>query len=200
MKVFVTGGLGQIGSHIIEMLLERGDQVIAIDNLATGRREHLSEHSNLKVVIDTIANKKLVDQLVSDFKPDAIVHTAASYKDPDDWYNDTLTNCVGGSNVVDAAKKFSVKRFVYFQTSLCYGLKPLQQPIRLDHPRLPGGSSYAITKTTNELYLELSGVNFVTIIDASSLFNQDFLLVSYLEYFTPFFLKKSIPSITKSKS
>ena len=162
MKVFVTGGLGQIGSHIIEMLLERGDHVVAIDNLATGRREHLTEHPNLKVVIDTIADKALVDKLVGDFKPDAIVHTAASYKDPDDWYNDTLTNCVGGSNVVDAAKKFNVKRFVYFQTSLCYGLKPLHQPIRLDHPRLPGGSSYAITKTTNELYLELSGVDFVT--------------------------------------
>ena len=127
-----------------------------------GRREHLSDQPNLRVVIDTIADKKLVDQLVSDFKPDAIVHTAASYKDPDDWYNDTLTNCVGGSNIVDAAKKFGVKRFVYFQTSLCYGLKPLHQPIRLDHPRLPGGSSYAITKTANELYLELSGIDFVT--------------------------------------
>jgi UDP-glucose 4-epimerase len=162
MNVFVTGGLGQIGSHIIEMLLERGDQVIAIDNLATGRREHLTDHPNLKVVIDTIANKDLVDQLVGDFKPDAIVHTAASYKDPDDWYNDTLTNCVGGSNIVDAAKKFGVKRFVYFQTALCYGLKPLQQPITLDHPRFPGSSSYSISKTTNEFYLELSGVDYVT--------------------------------------
>jgi nucleoside-diphosphate-sugar epimerase len=162
MKVFVTGGLGQIGSHIIEMLLERGDQVIAIDNLATGRREHLTEHPNLQVIIDTIADKALVDQLVGDFKPDAIVHTAASYKDPDDWYNDTLTNCVGGSNVVDAAKKFGVKRFIYFQTALCYGLKPLQQPITLDHPRFPGSSSYSISKTTNEFYLELSGVDYVT--------------------------------------
>lgn len=162
MKVFVTGGLGQIGSHIIEMLLERGDEVVAIDNLATGRREHLTDHPNLKVVIDTIANKDLVDQLVGDFKPDAIVHTAASYKDPDDWYNDTLTNCVGGSNIVDAAKKFGVKRFVYFQTALCYGLKPLQQPITLDHPRFPGSSSYSISKTTNEFYLELSGVDYVT--------------------------------------
>jgi len=162
MKVFVTGGLGQIGSHIIEMLLERGDQVMAIDNLATGRREHLSDHPDLKIVIDTIANKELVDQLVGDFKPDAIVHTAASYKDPDDWYNDTLTNCVGGSNIVDAAKKFGVKRFVYFQTALCYGLKPLQQPITLDHPRFPGSSSYSISKTTNEFYLELSGVDYVT--------------------------------------
>jgi nucleoside-diphosphate-sugar epimerase len=63
---------------------------------------------------------------------------------------------------VDAAKKFGVKRFVYFQTALCYGLKPMQQPIRLDHPRFPGSSSYAISKTANEYYIELSGVDFVT--------------------------------------
>ncbi|CAM8670387.1 WcaG Nucleoside-diphosphate-sugar epimerases [Comamonadaceae bacterium] len=162
MKVFVTGGLGQIGSHVVEMLLARGDDVIAIDNLATGRREHLEEHPRLRVVIDTIADKKLVDELVGEFRPDAIVHTAASYKDPDDWYNDALTNCVGGSNIVDAAKRFGVKRFVYFQTALCYGLRPQQQPIRLDHPRLPGSSSYAISKTANEFYLELSGVDYVT--------------------------------------
>lgn len=162
MKVLVTGGLGQIGSHVAEMLLERGDEVVVIDNLATGRREHLGKHANLRVVIDTIADKKVVDQLVGDFRPDAIVHTAASYKDPDDWYNDTLTNCVGGSNMVDAAKRFAVKRFVYFQTALCYGLRPQQQPILLDHPRLPGSSSYAISKTTNEFYLELSGIDYVT--------------------------------------
>jgi nucleoside-diphosphate-sugar epimerase len=150
MKVFVTGGLGQIGSHIIEMLLSRGDTVVTMDNLATGRTEHLSEHPNLTILIDSIANKELVDKVIGELKPDAIVHTAASYKDPDDWYNDTLTNCVGGSNVIDAAKKFGVKRFVYFQTALCYGLRPLQQPIQLDHPRFPGTSSYAISKTTNE--------------------------------------------------
>jgi len=162
MKVLVTGGLGQIGSHVVEMLLERGNEVVAIDNLATGRREHLADHPKLRVVIDTIADKKLVDQLVGDFLPDAVVHTAASYKDPDDWYSDTLTNCVGGSNIVDASRKFGVKRFVYFQTALCYGLRPMQQPIRLDHPRHPGSSSYAISKTTNEFYLELSGLDYVT--------------------------------------
>ena len=162
MKVLVTGGLGQIGSHVAEMLLERGDEVLAIDNLATGRKEHLADHPKLRVVIDTIADKGVVDGLFEDFKPDAVVHTAASYKDPDDWYNDTLTNCVGGANIVDAAKTFGTRRFVYFQTALCYGLRPQQQPIRLDHPRLPGSSSYSITKTTNEYYLELSGIDYVT--------------------------------------
>lgn len=161
-KIIVTGGLGQIGSHVAEMLLERGNQVVAVDNLATGRREHLKNHPNLKIIIETISNNEFVDKLVEDFKPDAIVHTAASYKNPDDWYNDTLTNCVGGANIVNAAKKHAVKRFIYFQTALCYGLKPTQQPITLDHPRIPDSSSYSITKTTNEFFLELSGVNYVT--------------------------------------
>lgn len=162
MKVFVTGGYGQIGSHIIELLLARGDEVLAIDNLATGLKEHLEPHPKLTSVFDTIADKKLVDSLVGDFKPEVVVHTAASYKDPNDWYNDALTNVVGGSNVVNAAKANGARRLIYFQTSLCYGLKPLQQPIRLDHPKFPGGSSYAITKTANEDFIALSGIDYVT--------------------------------------
>lgn len=162
MKVLITGGLGQIGSHIAEMLLERGDEVVVIDNLATGRIEHLGEHKNLTVHIESIANKDFIFDLMADFKPHAVVHAACSYKDPTDWYNDTLTNCVGGAILVDAAKHNDVKRFVYFQTALCYGLKPEEQPITLNHPRKPEGSSYAISKTSNELYLELSGLDFVT--------------------------------------
>lgn len=162
MKVFVTGGLGQVGSHVTEMLLARGDEVLVIDNLATGRREHLKAHPKLKIEIDTIADKQLVEKLVSGFKPDVLVHTAASYKDPEDWYNDALTNVVGGANLVQAAKAHGVRRFIYFQTALCYGVKPLQQPIRLDHPKFPANSSYAISKTAAEDYLEISGIDFVT--------------------------------------
>lgn len=162
MKTIITGGCGQIGSHVAEMMLERGDEVLVIDNLATGRREHLAEHPKLQVVIDTIANKELVESLVANFRPDVIIHAAASYKDPNDWYNDTLTNCVGGANIVMAAKSYGVRRFIYFQTALCYGVKPLQQPIRLDHPKFPANSSYAITKTANEEFIEISGINFVT--------------------------------------
>jgi len=94
MKVFITGGLGQIGSHIAEMLLERGDQVLVVDNLVTGRSEHLAPHPNLRVVIESIANREAMQDLMGDFCADTVVHTAASYKDPHDWHNDTLTNCV----------------------------------------------------------------------------------------------------------
>lgn len=162
MKAFITGGLGQVGSHVAEMLLARGDEVLVIDNLATGRREHLAAHPKLKIEIDTIADKQAVEKLVASFKPDVIVHTAASYKDPEDWYNDALTNVVGGANLVQAAKAHGVRRFIYFQTALCYGVKPLQQPIRLDHPKFPANSSYAISKTAAEDYLEISGIDFVT--------------------------------------
>jgi UDP-glucose 4-epimerase len=162
MKILITGGLGQIGSHIAELLLERGDEVAVIDNLETGRKEHLPDQERLTIHIETISNRDKVFEIVESFSPDVIIHTAASYKSPDDWYNDTLTNCVGGANIIEAAKHYNTGRFIYFQTALCYGQKPQEQPITLNHPRVPSGSSYAITKTTNEQFLELSGIEYVT--------------------------------------
>lgn len=162
MKALITGGCGQVGSHVAELLLARGDSVVSIDNFTTGRPEHLPPQDRLTLVEGTISDKDLVDRWVGDFKPDVIVHAAASYKDPNDWYNDTLTNCVGGANVITAAKTNNVGRFIYFQTSLCYGVKPLEQPITLNHPLHPGNSSYAVTKTTTEYYLSLSGIDYVT--------------------------------------
>src|SRR5947199_3516986 len=146
MKVLISGGCGQVGSHVTELLLARGDEVLAIDNLATGRREHLSETPGRRLVEGSIADRGLVNQLYAEFRPDVVVHTAASYKDPDDWYNDSLTNVVGGVNLIHAAKHAGVERFIYFQTALCYGVKPLQQPICLDHPKNPANSSYAISQ------------------------------------------------------
>ena len=162
MKILITGGLGQIGSLVAELLLSRGDQVCVVDNLATGRKEHLKDHQNLEVFIETISDKDKLEDIFSSFKPDVVVHAAASYKDPDDWYSDSLTNCVGGSNIASLSKKFSVQRIIYYQTALCYGLKPRENPITLTHPRDPSGSSYAISKTANEIYIEDSGVDYVT--------------------------------------
>ena len=162
MKVFVTGGAGQVGSTVIDMLLARGDTVVAIDNFATGRRDNLKAHDRLTLVEDTIADAKVVDGLFSDFKPEVVVHTAASYKDPEDWGTDALVNAVGTANIAKAAKTHGVSRLVYFQTALCYGTKPLQQPIQLDHPINPVNSSYAISKTAGEHYVQFSGVDWVT--------------------------------------
>jgi len=89
------------------------------------------------------------------------VHAAASYKDPDDWAEDVRTNSLGTANIVKSALATGAKRLIYFQTALCYGTTPLEQPITLDHPIRPD-SSYAISKTAGEQYIELGGLDFVS--------------------------------------
>jgi len=162
MKVFITGGAGFIGSHLADKLLERNDEVLVIDNYATGRRDNLQPQANLRVVEGTIADSDLVNRLYDEFKPDVVVHAAAAYRDPEDWPEDARTNVLGSANIVKAAQRTGVKRLIYFQTALGYGLKPMEQPITLNHPLKPEGSSYAISKTAGEQYVELGGLDFLS--------------------------------------
>jgi UDP-glucose 4-epimerase len=144
------------------MLLRRGDSVLSIDNFATGRRDNLQPADRLVQIEGTIADGALVDRLFGDFKPDVVIHTAASYKDPEDWETDALVNAVGTANVAKSSRAHKVARLIYFQTALCYGTRPIQQPIQLDHPINPVNSSYAISKTAGENYVQFSGVDWVT--------------------------------------
>lgn len=162
MKAFVTGGSGLVGSTVIDMLLERGDQIVAIDNFATGRRDNLPEHPALRLIEGSIVDAGLVNDLIGGFRPDVVIHTAASYKNPDDWHSDALTNCVGSANIARACRDHKVDRLIYFQTALCYGTRPREQPITLGHPIDPVNSSYAISKTAGEHYIQYSGVDWVT--------------------------------------
>lgn len=162
MKVLITGGAGFIGSHLADRLLARGDEIMVIDNYATGRRDNLTPQPGLTVVEGTIADAELVNRAFDAFKPEVVVHAAASYKDPEDWAEDARTNVVGTSNVVKAAKRVGIRRIIYFQTALCYGLKPLEQPITLNHPILSDGSSYAISKTAGEQYVTLGELDSIS--------------------------------------
>jgi UDP-glucose 4-epimerase len=162
MKVLITGGAGFIGSHLADRLIAQGHDVYVIDNYATGRRDNLTPHNRLRVIEGTIADKPFVERIFDECRPDQVVHAAASYKDPDNWSEDGLTNCVGTAHVVQAAKRLNVQRLIYFQTALCYGLKPLEQPITLNHPIRAEGSSYAISKTAGEHYVMLSGLDWIS--------------------------------------
>ncbi len=162
MKVLITGGSGFIGSHLTDRLLARGDEVLVIDNYATGRRDNLTPQPNLRVIEGTIADGELVQKAFESFKPDQVVHAAASYKDPNNWVEDSRTNVVGTTNIVQASQHQGIKRLIYFQTALCYGLHPTEQPITLAHPIRPEGSSYAISKTAGEHYISLSGLDFIS--------------------------------------
>jgi UDP-glucose 4-epimerase len=163
MKVLITGGAGFVGSHLADRLLARGDEVLVIDNFATARRDSLGAHDNLTLVEDTIVDRGVVERTWGSFGPDVVAHAAAAYKDPENWSEDAATNAAGTANVVRASEAAGVRRLVYFQTALCYGLQPLEQPITLEHPLRPEESSYAISKTAGEYYVRLSGLDWVSL-------------------------------------
>lgn len=94
MKVLITGGAGFVGSHLADRLLAGGQKVLAIDNYATGR-DNLTPHPNLTVVEGSIADQAVVDDAFRSFHPDVVVHAAASYKDPENWFEDVRTNVLG---------------------------------------------------------------------------------------------------------
>jgi UDP-glucose 4-epimerase len=163
MRVLITGGGGFIGSHLADRLLARGDQVLVLENFATARRDSLAQDDALELLEGSIVDRAFVERAFADFQPEVVAHAAASYKDPDDWHEDSATNVVGTANVVQAAKEHDVRRLIYFQTALCYGVLPEEQPITLDHPLRPGDSSYAISKTAGEHYIRLSGLDWVSL-------------------------------------
>jgi len=162
MKIFVSGAAGQVGSHVVDEALSRGDKVVGIDNFETGRPEHVAKSKNYRFVEGSIGDTALIKKVFAEFKPDVVVHTAAAYKDPDDWVTDVQTNTMGMVNLVNASKNEGVKRFVYFQTALIYGVKPDENPVSLNHPRRVDNSSYSISKGAAEDYLVLSGLDYVT--------------------------------------
>jgi UDP-glucose 4-epimerase len=161
VKVLITGGAGFIGSHLADRLLDDGHQVLVIDNYATGRRDNLTARDGLTIVEDTIEDPDVVQEAFERFRPEFVVHAAAAYKDPEAWGADVMTNALGTVHVVKAALATGVPRLLYFQTALCYGTAPTEQPVTLSHPIDPD-SSYGISKTAGELYIELSGIDFLS--------------------------------------
>jgi UDP-glucose 4-epimerase len=156
MRILITGGAGCLGSNLIEHWLPQGHEIFVIDNFATGKREVVPEVKGLTVQEGTIADAVLVSDCFAAFKPDVVVHSAAAYKDPNDWLEDSQTNVIGSANVAQAAKANDVSRLINFQTALCYG-RPQKLPIPNDHCTAPF-TSYGITKTAGEQFMFLSGL------------------------------------------
>lgn len=161
MTILVTGGAGMVGSHVAELLEMRGDKVIILDNFETGRKEHLNNLTKAIKIEGSVADRELVQDIVESHDVSHVVHTAASYAVSTEWQKQIETNALGTANIAEMAKKVNA-RVIYFQTALCYGDSPTIQPVPLDYPRQPVKSSYAISKTAGEFYLEQSGVDFVT--------------------------------------
>ncbi|WP_417512993.1 NAD-dependent epimerase/dehydratase family protein [Minwuia sp.] len=161
MRLLITGGAGCLGSNLIEHYLPQGHEILVIDNFATGRREVVPEMDGLEVVEGSVADPVLVDRCFADFLPTHVIHSAAAYKEPDNWLEDATTNVTGTIHVVNAAAKAGVQRFVNFQTALCYG-RPSQVPIPVTAPTAPF-TSYGISKTAGEQYLAMSDLPHVSL-------------------------------------
>ena len=150
MNIAVTGGAGFIGSHIVEKLVERGDNVIVIDNLYTGKKE------NLKAVWDKIDFSEMdirnFDLLKTKLKNiDGIFHEAALASVQDSFvkseeYQDVNVN--GTENIFKLAKEFGFK-VVYASSSSVYG-NPIKIPIKEESEKNPI-NPYAQTKLDDEI-------------------------------------------------
>jgi nucleoside-diphosphate-sugar epimerase len=161
VRLLITGGAGCLGFNLIEEYLAHGDEILVIDNFATGSREALAAFPRLEIVDGTVADRKLVDTVFTRFAPTHVIHSAASYKDPINWREDVATNVTGTINTVEAARHVGVERFVYLQTALCYG-RPERVPIPVEHPTRPF-TSYGISKTAGEAYLAISDLPWVSL-------------------------------------
>lgn len=161
MRLLITGGAGCLGSNLVERYFAQGHPICVIDNFATGKREVVPPQTGLTVVQGSIADADLVNKTFVDFQPTHVIHSAAAYKDPLDWVEDTATNVHGTIHVAKAAAAHKVARVVNFQTALCYG-RPSSIPIAVDHPTAPF-TSYGISKTAGEAYLLQSGLPVVSL-------------------------------------
>jgi UDP-glucose 4-epimerase len=159
MRILITGVAGFIGSHLAEHFLEHGHDVYGIDDVSTGRRENVPD--GVRFVETSIGSAPAVNSLFREASPDVVYHCAASYKDPEDWERDAWVNVEGTIHVLRAALQAKVRRLVYFQTSLCYGIAPVS-PVKVGAPLEPT-SSYAISKTAAEQYIALSGIDWVSL-------------------------------------
>lgn len=161
MRLLITGGAGCLGSNLIERYFPLGHEICVIDNFATGKREVVPPQPGLTVVEGSVADATLVNRIFADFQPTHVIHSAAAYKDPKNWAEDTATNVLGAIHVAKASLWVGVKRLVNFQTALCYG-RPKTVPIPIDHPTTPF-TSYGISKTAGEAYLMQSGLPVVSL-------------------------------------
>ena len=158
MRVLITGGAGFIGSHLADRLLDRGDEIIILDDLSTGRLEniaHLTGRADTEFVLGSILNVDLVDHVVS--RVDAVYHLAAAVgvelivEKP---LERLLTNIRGTETVFEKAHKYG-KRILVTSTSEIYG-KNTSDRLAEDEDRILGSPlksrwSYSEAKAIDEI-------------------------------------------------
>lgn len=165
MKVLVTGGAGFIGSHIVDALCQRGDDVVVVDLLTGGRQENLSRHA---VLYREDITSQALDCIFERERPEAVIHQAAQIdvrRSVDDPVGDAHTNILGSIRLLEACRRFRVRKIVYASSAAAYG-DPLTVPVKEDHPALatsPYGLSKYLTEHYLRLYRDLYGIEYTVL-------------------------------------
>lgn len=152
MKVLVTGGAGFIGSHVCDEFLRRGHEVVALDNLSSGRKENLDPRVRLAVM--DIRGPEAA-RLIQSERPDVLCHLAAQMdvrRSVEDPRFDADVNIGGFLNLLEAARQSGVKKVIFSSTGgAIYGEQDVF-PATESHPQRPV-SPYGASKAAGEIYL-----------------------------------------------
>jgi UDP-glucose 4-epimerase len=152
MTVLVTGGAGYIGSHMVQALVDTGERVVVLDNLATGFDWAVAAGAVL--VIGDTGDQPRVAALIAEHRVDAVIHFAASIVVPDS-VRDPLgfyrNNTVNSRALMETAITSGVRHFIFSSTAAVYG-NPERVPVGEDDPAVPM-SPYGSSKLMTEIML-----------------------------------------------
>jgi UDP-glucose 4-epimerase len=154
--VLVTGGAGFIGSHLVDALLARGDDVVVLDNLSTGSRDNV--HADAELVEGDVAEGGAVRKAFALRSFDAVLHIAGQAsiaKSFDEPERDLRVNVAGTLNVVGEAIASGVRRLLHASSMTAYG-EPRTIPTPESEPCIPV-SNYGVTKYASERYVHVAG-------------------------------------------
>lgn len=136
MRIFVTGGAGYIGSHVVKALGQAGHEIMVFDNLSTGHKWAVLYG---ELVEGELSNQQAISDALMFFRPDAIIHFAASIqveesvREPLKYYKNNVSNTL---NLLDAAITNQVRHFIYSSTAAVYGV-PNKMPVDESAPLNP---------------------------------------------------------------
>ncbi len=171
----VTGGAGFVGSHVIEALVEKGEKVRVFDNFSTGKKENLSPfREKVEILEGDVRDASLCERAVEG--AEYVVHLAALHEVPRSVERPLETheiNVTGILNLLIAAKRTGVRRFVYASSSAVYGDSPVLP--RVEESVSPVSSPYAASKMAGEHYCRLF----------SSLYGLDTVSLRYFNLYGP---------------
>ncbi|HEY0222720.1 MAG TPA: UDP-glucose 4-epimerase GalE [Lactovum miscens] len=163
MAILILGGAGYIGSHMAKMLVEKGEEVIVIDNLITGHRESLSDEVHF--FEGDIRDKEFLREVIRKYKIESIVHFAASLlvpesiKDPLKYFDN---NVYGMISVLEVMKEEKIDKIIFSSSAAVYGIPEI--PIKEDSPLKPinpYGLSKLMMEQTIKWASEAYGIHYV---------------------------------------